>query len=186
MYLTKRMLIVVIALLLLTPADLRLNAQGGAASRASSGSRHSRMRWGLLRDALARFGERTRPTRRFSSEPDFRGPRHNRSDHCRIAAALNWSKTYPVKGKVTYKGTGDVARLAGGQVHFESVGQPRVTGSGEIEKDGRSRPGATWRARTGKGCRPASTGSASGRRRTTGAVDAASSTPGSRPSTSRD
>jgi hypothetical protein len=38
MYLTKRMLIVGIALLLLTPADSPLNAQGGAASRASGGS----------------------------------------------------------------------------------------------------------------------------------------------------
>lgn len=38
MYLTKQMLIVGIALLLLTPVDSRLNAQGGAASRASSAS----------------------------------------------------------------------------------------------------------------------------------------------------
>jgi hypothetical protein len=45
-------------------------------------------------------------------------------------------KTYPVKGKVVYKGGGDVARLAGGQVNFESVGEPKVTASGEIERDG--------------------------------------------------
>jgi hypothetical protein len=45
-------------------------------------------------------------------------------------------KTYPVKGKVVYKGGGDVGRLTGGQVHFESVGETRVTGLGEIEDGG--------------------------------------------------
>jgi hypothetical protein len=45
-------------------------------------------------------------------------------------------KTYPVNGKVVYKGQGDVARLEGGEVHFESVSEPRVTASGEIGRDG--------------------------------------------------
>jgi hypothetical protein len=44
--------------------------------------------------------------------------------------------TYPVRGKVVYKGAGDVAKLAGGQVHFESAAGPRVTASGEIAADG--------------------------------------------------
>ena len=46
-------------------------------------------------------------------------------------------KTYPVNGKVVYKGQGDVAKLEGGQVHLESVStEPKVTASGEIEADG--------------------------------------------------
>lgn len=49
-------------------------------------------------------------------------------------------KTYPVNGKVVYKGQGDVARLEGSNVHFESVGEPKVTGSGEIG------PGGTFTA----------------------------------------
>src|SRR5688572_3782196 len=44
--------------------------------------------------------------------------------------------TYPVRGKVVYKGGGDVAKLAGGYVNVESLGEPRVTGSGEIRADG--------------------------------------------------
>jgi hypothetical protein len=44
--------------------------------------------------------------------------------------------TYPVRGKVAYKGPGDVGQLAGGQVHLESVSEPKVTASGEIEADG--------------------------------------------------
>jgi len=30
----------------------------------------------------------TRPARRLSREPNFRGPRNHRSDHCRIAGAI--------------------------------------------------------------------------------------------------
>src|SRR5437016_9386174 len=39
---------------------------------------------------------RTRPAGRFSREPDFRGPRDYRSDHYRVAVALNWTKTQPI------------------------------------------------------------------------------------------
>lgn len=46
------------------------------------------------------------------------------------------TKVYPVRGKLVYKGKGGVAWLAGGQVHFESVAEPKVTASGEIEEDG--------------------------------------------------
>jgi hypothetical protein len=45
-------------------------------------------------------------------------------------------KTYPVNGRVVYKGKGDVAKLEGGQVHFESLSEPRVIASGEIGSDG--------------------------------------------------
>lgn len=45
------------------------------------------------------------------------------------------TKTYPVEGKVVLK-QGDVRALAGGQVMFESVGETRVTGAGEIQGDG--------------------------------------------------
>jgi hypothetical protein len=44
--------------------------------------------------------------------------------------------TYPVRGSVAYKGGGDAAKLAGYQVHFESTGTPKVTGSGEVGSDG--------------------------------------------------
>jgi hypothetical protein len=47
-------------------------------------------------------------------------------------------KTYPVTGKVVYKGTGEVAKkLAGGYVIFESVSDPaNNNGQGQIEEDG--------------------------------------------------
>jgi hypothetical protein len=47
-------------------------------------------------------------------------------------------KTYPVTGKVVYKGTGEAAkRLAGGHVFFESASDPdKVKAQGEIEEDG--------------------------------------------------
>jgi hypothetical protein len=44
-------------------------------------------------------------------------------------------KTYPVKGKVVVK-NGQVGRIAGGYVHMESVGEPKVKGAGQIEDDG--------------------------------------------------
>jgi hypothetical protein len=53
-----------------------------------------------------------------------------------IGCGQDGPKTYPVNGKVAYKGKGDMIRLSGGQVIFESVAEPRVTASGEIERDG--------------------------------------------------
>src|SRR4029077_7074511 len=48
-------------------------------------------RSGLLRLHRGQRGtaSRTRPAGRFSREPDFRSPRDYRSDHCRVAVALN-------------------------------------------------------------------------------------------------
>ena len=56
-------------------------------------------RSGLLRLHRGQRGtdSRTRPAGRFSREPDFRGPRDYRSDHRRIAVALNLTKTQPIK-----------------------------------------------------------------------------------------
>lgn len=45
-------------------------------------------------------------------------------------------KTHPVEGKVVFKGKGDVSQLAGYRVNFETVGEPRVAGSGEVAADG--------------------------------------------------
>jgi hypothetical protein len=45
------------------------------------------------------------------------------------------TRTHAVEGKVVLK-HGDVRALAGGQVMFESVGETRVTGAGEIQNDG--------------------------------------------------
>lgn len=45
-------------------------------------------------------------------------------------------KTYPVNGKVVFKGKGDVSKLAGYQVLFLSVGEPQVKGGGEVATDG--------------------------------------------------
>lgn len=47
--------------------------------------------------------------------------------------------TYPVKGKVVFKG-GDVGRLKGGWVHFESSSTPKVMAGGEIQADGSFTP----------------------------------------------
>jgi hypothetical protein len=44
--------------------------------------------------------------------------------------------THPVTGKVVFKGSGDLRRLVGGHVYFESVGEPKVTAAGEIEAGG--------------------------------------------------
>src|SRR5262245_33427241 len=47
------------------------------------------------------------------------------------------AKTYPVKGKVAYKGKGlPISRLAGGLVYFELASDPNVKAMGEIEEDG--------------------------------------------------
>jgi hypothetical protein len=48
----------------------------------------------------------------------------------------NVPKTYPVKGKVVFKGKGDVARLSGHHVRFESVSDAKLSAVGEIEDDG--------------------------------------------------
>jgi hypothetical protein len=54
---------------------------------------------------------------------------------CRQSDAI---KTYPVKGKVVFKGTGEpAARLAGGYVVFELVTDAgKVFAQGKIEEDG--------------------------------------------------
>jgi hypothetical protein len=52
-------------------------------------------------------------------------------------------KTYPVQGKVVFKGKGgNVARLAGGMVRFQSVSDPNLTAVGEIADDGTFSMGA--------------------------------------------
>ena len=43
--------------------------------------------------------------------------------------------TYPVQGKVVYKGSQQP--LSAGTVMFESIGEPKVQASGEIQTDGR-------------------------------------------------
>jgi hypothetical protein len=54
-----------------------------------------------------------------------------------VGCGQDGPKTYPVNGKVVYKGAGDVAKLEGGRVHLESVSsEPKVTASGDIEADG--------------------------------------------------
>jgi hypothetical protein len=45
-------------------------------------------------------------------------------------------QTFPVSGKVVYKGKGNVSQLTGGKVRFRSVSDPNVTGVGEIEDGG--------------------------------------------------
>ncbi len=44
-------------------------------------------------------------------------------------------KTHSVKGKVVFEG-GDVSKLAGGVVEFQSVSQPETFARGEIQEDG--------------------------------------------------
>jgi hypothetical protein len=45
-------------------------------------------------------------------------------------------RTYPAKGKVLFKGKGDVRRLAGHYVQVESTADPKLKGVGEVEADG--------------------------------------------------
>jgi hypothetical protein len=43
---------------------------------------------------------------------------------------------YPVHGRVTYKWGGDTAKLTGARIVFESLTEPKVTGTGEVGADG--------------------------------------------------
>ncbi|MCI0459422.1 MAG: hypothetical protein L0Z62_20925 [Gemmataceae bacterium] len=45
-------------------------------------------------------------------------------------------KTYPVEGKVVYKGKGNVSQLAGGTVRLQAMSDPSLTAVGEIADDG--------------------------------------------------
>ncbi len=50
-----------------------------------------------------------------------------------VGCAEEGVKTYPVKGKLTYKGG---APLTSGNVMFESLSKPTVVASGELQPDG--------------------------------------------------
>jgi hypothetical protein len=52
-----------------------------------------------------------------------------------VTAGCGGPKTYPVKGKVEFKG-GDVKMLAGWRVGLRSVSDPETSASGTIEEDG--------------------------------------------------
>jgi hypothetical protein len=45
-------------------------------------------------------------------------------------------ETFPVTGKVVYKGRGNVSQLTGGRVRFQSVSDPSLVAVGEIEDTG--------------------------------------------------
>ncbi len=51
-----------------------------------------------------------------------------------ILGCSSGPKTYPVKGKVVFKDTGKP--LSGGTVLFESVADPNIKASGDLEPDG--------------------------------------------------
>jgi hypothetical protein len=45
-------------------------------------------------------------------------------------------KTYPVYGKVVFKGKGKIHQLASGSVQFQSTADPNILAAGELEEDG--------------------------------------------------
>lgn len=54
---------------------------------------------------------------------------------CSVTSGCSEQKSFPVEGKVTFKGGGDAKELAGYGVTFESQEQ-KVSASGEVQADG--------------------------------------------------